>query len=74
MQYQGVLKKMKTENGDEIQYYLDMKTDFINMNQLLNKEISISFIKYECCHGCYINYVEGREKRWKTGWRPKENK
>ncbi|AOW18354.1 hypothetical protein LPB03_13230 [Polaribacter vadi] len=52
MQYQGVLKKMKTENGDEIQYYLDMNTDFINMNQLLNKEISISFIKYEClnCH------------------------
>ena len=52
MQYQGVLKKMKTENGDEIQYYLDINTDFINMNQLLNKEISISFIKYEClnCH------------------------
>ena len=52
MQYQGVLKKMKTENLDEIQYYLDMKTDFLNMNQLLNKEISISFIKYEClnCH------------------------
>ncbi|WP_026775823.1 DUF2797 domain-containing protein [Polaribacter sp. Hel_I_88] len=52
MQYQGVLKKMKTENADEIQYYLDMKTDFLNLNQLLNKEISISFIKYEClnCH------------------------
>ena len=52
MEYQGVLKKMKTENLDEIQYYLDMKTDFLNMNQLLNKEISISFIKYEClnCH------------------------
>lgn len=52
MQYQGVLKKMKTENANEIQYYLDMKTDFINMNQLLDKEISISFIKYEClnCH------------------------
>jgi hypothetical protein len=52
MQYQGVLKKMKTENLEEIQYYLDMKTDFLNMNQLLNKEISISFVKYEClnCH------------------------
>ena len=52
MNYQGVLKKMLTENGKEIQYYLDMKTDFINMNQLLNKEIAISFITYEClnCH------------------------
>ena len=26
--------------------------------------------KYECCYDCYIQYVEGREDRWKTGWRP----
>lgn len=52
MEYQGVLKKMKTENLEEIQYYLDMKTDFLNMNQLLNKEITMSFVTYEClnCH------------------------
>lgn len=52
MKYQGVLKKMLTEKEDEIQYYLEMKTDFINMNQLLNKEIAIRFITYEClnCH------------------------
>lgn len=52
MQYQGVLKKMSTENLEEIQYYLDMKSDFLNMNQLLNKEITISFVSYEClnCH------------------------
>ena len=28
--------------------------------------------KYECCSKCYIQYVEGREERWKTGWRPKD--
>jgi hypothetical protein len=52
MIYQGVLKKMMTENADEIQYYLDMKTDFLNMNQLINKEISLKFVTYEClnCH------------------------
>lgn len=52
MQYQGVLKKMTTENEETIQYYLDMKTDFLNMNQLLNKELTLSFVKYECmnCH------------------------
>ena len=52
MNYQGVLKKMWTENADEIQYYLEMESDFINMNQLLDKEIGISFITYEClnCH------------------------
>jgi hypothetical protein len=61
MQYQGVLKKMKTEKLEEIQYYLDMKTDFLNMNQLLNKEISISFIKYEClnCHLDKTVYRQG---------------
>ncbi len=52
MQYQGVLKKMKTEYLDEIQYYLDMQSDFLHMNQLLNTQFSISFVKYEClqCH------------------------
>ncbi|MCL7764310.1 DUF2797 domain-containing protein [Polaribacter sp. Z014] len=48
MIYQGVLKKMMTENAEQIQYYLDMKTDFINMNQLINKEITINFVTYEC--------------------------
>lgn len=52
MQYQGVLRKMMTEIGDEVQYYLDMKTDFLNMNQLISKEIKLSFVTYEClnCH------------------------
>tara|TARA_B100000085_G_scaffold193893_1_gene177786 strand:+ start:6993 stop:7325 length:333 start_codon:yes stop_codon:yes gene_type:complete len=26
--------------------------------------------KFECCFECYIQYVEDREERWKTGWRP----
>ena len=52
MKYQGVLKKMKTENLPEIQYYLDMNSDFLNMNQLLNSELTIRFVTYEClnCH------------------------
>ena len=29
--------------------------------------------RYECCKKCYIKWVEGREERWKTGWRPNEN-
>ena len=52
MQYQGVLKKMPTENLNTVQYYLDMTSDFLNMNQLLNREMSLSFVTYEClnCH------------------------
>lgn len=31
--------------------------------------------KFSCCWSCYIDYVEGREDRWLSGWRPnKENK
>ncbi|MDO6676178.1 DUF2797 domain-containing protein [Tenacibaculum sp. 1_MG-2023] len=52
MQYQGVLKKMPTENLSTVQYYLNMGADFLNMNQLLNKELTLSFVTYEClnCH------------------------
>ena len=26
--------------------------------------------KFQCCFDCYIQHVEGREERWKSGWRP----
>ena len=26
--------------------------------------------KFETCFECFILYIEGREERWKTGWRP----
>ena len=28
--------------------------------------------KFNCCEKCYIQWVEGREDRWKKGWRPNE--
>jgi len=30
--------------------------------------------KFECCFDCYIQWVEGREERWLSGWRPEEKK
>ena len=48
MQYQGVLRKMQTELADPIQYYLIFDGDFLNLNQVLKKELTISFIKYQC--------------------------
>ncbi|ADV49418.1 DUF2797 domain-containing protein [Cellulophaga sp. E16_2] len=48
MQYEGVLRKMQTEIGQPIQYYMVFENDFLNVNQILNKEISINFIKYQC--------------------------
>ena len=26
--------------------------------------------KYDCCFKCYIQWVEDREERWQSGWRP----
>jgi len=48
MQYKAVLKKMITEFGDEIQYYLNTEKDFLNFNQLLGKELEFTFNGYQC--------------------------
>ena len=48
MFYQGVLTKMQTELGEPIQYYLILENDFLNMNQLLDKPITMTFVKHQC--------------------------
>ena len=48
MTYSGVLTKMQTENAQPVQYFLNLETDFLNMNQLLGKTISLQFLKFEC--------------------------
>ncbi|NQV76729.1 MAG: DUF2797 domain-containing protein [Lutibacter sp.] len=48
MQYQTVLKKMITELNDVVHYYLDVENDVLNLNQLLNRKIEISFEGYQC--------------------------
>lgn len=48
MQYEGVLRRMKTEIGHPIQYYMLFEDDFLNVNQVLDKSLTIRFIKYQC--------------------------
>ena len=48
MTYQGVLTKMETEFSSPIAYYLVFENDFLNMNQLLGKTITMQFVKYQC--------------------------
>lgn len=50
MRYEGVLTKMSTELTDTVQYYLIFETDFLNVNQILNKNISLNFLRYQCLH------------------------
>ena len=35
---------------------------------------NIYMSKFECCFKCYIQWVDNREDRWKTGWRPPKEK
>ncbi len=71
----------------ERQHELENVDGVLTSHKLLNKEgilicstcekklktinDDIYFTKYECCEACFVKYVEGREKRWLDGWRPK---
>ncbi|RNC84274.1 MAG: DUF2797 domain-containing protein [Winogradskyella sp.] len=48
MVYTGVLTKMQTEFLKPIQYYLVFENDFIHMNQLLDKSISLRLVGEQC--------------------------
>ncbi|QYJ68628.1 DUF2797 domain-containing protein [Flavobacterium litorale] len=48
MQYEGVLTKMQTEFGTPIQYYLVFDSSFLNMNQLLGRDVELNFIGFKC--------------------------
>ncbi len=48
MNYEGVLIKMQTEMSSPIQYYLVFENDSLNVNQMLNKTLNISFLRYQC--------------------------
>lgn len=48
MQFSGQILKMISQNGKPIQYYLNLKNDLINMNQLFGKNIYIKHIGYQC--------------------------
>lgn len=48
MRYEGVITKMRTELAETVQYYLIFESDFINVNQLLDKTISFNFLRFQC--------------------------
>ncbi|MFZ2794555.1 MAG: DUF2797 domain-containing protein, partial [Prolixibacteraceae bacterium] len=48
MQFQGQILKMITQNAKPIQYFLNLSSDLINMNQLIGKKISLKHVGYEC--------------------------
>ena len=41
---------------------------------LVDTRDSVFLLKWECCYNCFVQWVEDREDRWKTGWRPNKGK
>mgnify|MGYP003647056590 CR=1 FL=1 len=78
---------IKKQKKNEIDHELENVDGVLVSRKLLNKEgilncptcnkkiktinDDIYFTKFDCCEKCYIKYVDGREKRWLEGWRPK---
>lgn len=48
MKFSSVLRKMKTELADEVQYYMDFPNHFLHVNQLLNHKLNFHFTGYQC--------------------------
>ena len=46
--FSGVLKKMNTEFGPSISYYLNLKDDFVALHQFIDQSITLEMTGYEC--------------------------
>ena len=59
--FKGVLRKMKVELSDKVNYYLDFKNDFLHMNSFLGKKIKLKHVGYEClnCQSSEMIYRQG---------------
>ena len=84
-QYLKDLKSFYSEEYKEAEDKINEDGFFIPRN-LINKEINrvcpvcetysfsgrddLYMNKYQCCHTCYLKWVEHDEKKWLEGWRP----
>jgi len=50
MIFEGQIRKMITENGNPIRYYLNLKEDYLDVNQQIGKKIGIFYKYNECLH------------------------
>src|SRR5690606_30806156 len=66
MTFEGQIRKMIAENGLPIRYYLNLKDDYLDVNQQLGKKIKIVYTSNGCL-GCGLNkgmYRMGYCKNW----------
>ena len=74
--YKGSSRKKKTEKSEGFEVVdkkLKSKTErtcpVCGVYSMTSRD-DLYMNKFQCCWDCYIQYVDGREERWKTGWRP----
>ena len=74
--YKGASRKKKREQSEGFEIVNKKTENRVERNCPVCSLYSMSsrddlyMNKFQCCFECYIQYVEGREERWKTGWRP----
>ncbi len=75
MTFEGQIRKMITENGNPIHYYLNLKDDYLDVNQQIGKKIMIYHDHNEClncgldkeiyrmgyCKSCFFTVPEANE-------------
>ena len=63
--FKGVLNKMKTEINDNVNYYLELGDDFINLNQIINSKLELNFEGFQClnCSSDIPMYRQGHCKK-----------
>jgi hypothetical protein len=55
-------KKLLNKDTNRVCFVCDRYSFDVRNNLYMNK--------FECCWKCYIKWIEDREERWATGWRP----
>ena len=63
----GVFVSKKLLNRESINWD---RTCSVCDKHTIEKRDDIYFLKFDCCLVCYVKYVEDREERWSSGWRP----
>lgn len=63
----GVFVSKKLLNRESIDWN---RTCSVCEKHTIEKQDDIYFLKFDCCSLCYIKYIEDREERWSSGWRP----
>ena len=75
--YKSREKRKKTEEDKEgftiksrtVKQKIDRTCPVCGSYSFSSKD-DLYMVKFECCFECYIQYVDGREERWNSGWRP----